>query len=105
AKELSAKEETLAQALAALKNATPKKKEPRVVMTQGISFKEPSETTPTTALLSSPKLKDKGKAIMEEEPLKMKRKDQILYDEQEALRLHEQYDEEARIEREKEGRS
>ncbi|GJU29369.1 hypothetical protein Tco_1172958 [Tanacetum coccineum] len=31
--------------------------------------------------------KDKGKGIMVEEPLKMKKKDQVLFDEQEAIRL------------------
>ncbi|GJT96178.1 putative ribonuclease H-like domain-containing protein [Tanacetum coccineum] len=39
---------------------------------------------------------------MVEEPLNMKKKDQVLFDEQEALRLQAQFDEEARIAREKE---
>ncbi|GJW51120.1 hypothetical protein Tco_0092471 [Tanacetum coccineum] len=46
--------------------------------------------------------KDKGKGIMVEEPLKMKKKDQVLFDEQEAIRLQAQFDEEERIAREKE---
>ncbi|GJU99479.1 putative ribonuclease H-like domain-containing protein [Tanacetum coccineum] len=45
---------------------------------------------------------DKGKGIMVEEPLKMKKKYQDLFDEQEALRLQAQFDEEERIAREKE---
>ncbi|GJS98974.1 putative ribonuclease H-like domain-containing protein [Tanacetum coccineum] len=80
---------TLAQTLAELKSARPKTK--RVVM------KEPSETTTTTI-----PSKDKGKGIMVEEPLKMKKKDQVLFDEQEAIRLQAQFDEEERIAREKE---
>ncbi|GJS55901.1 hypothetical protein Tco_0629263 [Tanacetum coccineum] len=39
---------------------------------------------------------------MVEEPLKMKKKDQVLFDEQEAIRIQAQFDEEARIVREKE---
>ncbi|GJT98644.1 putative ribonuclease H-like domain-containing protein [Tanacetum coccineum] len=45
---------------------------------------------------------DKGKGIMVEEHLKMKKKDQVLFDEQEAIRLQAQFDEEERIAREKE---
>ncbi|GJR51399.1 hypothetical protein Tco_1401920 [Tanacetum coccineum] len=58
-----------AQTLAELKSVRPKTK--RVVM------QEPSETTTTIPL------KDKGKGIMVKEPLKMKKKDQVLFDEQE----------------------
>ncbi|GJU65198.1 hypothetical protein Tco_1247033 [Tanacetum coccineum] len=39
---------------------------------------------------------------MVKEPLKMKKKDQVLFDEQEAIRLQAQFDEEERIAREKE---
>ncbi|GJU56264.1 hypothetical protein Tco_1229978 [Tanacetum coccineum] len=46
--------------------------------------------------------KDKGKGIMVEEPLKMKKKDQVLFDEQEAIRPQAQFDKEERIAREKE---
>ncbi|GJV98699.1 hypothetical protein Tco_1553951, partial [Tanacetum coccineum] len=46
--------------------------------------------------------KDKGKGIMVEEPLKMMKKDQVLFDEQEAIRLQAQFDKEERIAREKE---
>ncbi|GJR93162.1 ribonuclease H-like domain-containing protein [Tanacetum coccineum] len=47
-------------------------------------------------------LKGKGKGSWLKEPLKMKKKDQVLFDEQEAIRLQAQFDEEARIVREKE---
>ncbi|GJV63678.1 hypothetical protein Tco_1474506 [Tanacetum coccineum] len=47
-------------------------------------------------------LKGKGKGSWLKEPLKMKKKDQVLFDEQEAIRLQAQFDEEARIIREKE---
>ncbi|GKB59854.1 hypothetical protein Tco_0916040, partial [Tanacetum coccineum] len=59
---ITTEEITLAQALAALKSAKPKVD------------------------------KDKGKGIMVEEPLKMKPKDQVLFDEQEAIRLQAQFD-------------
>ncbi|GJT66792.1 putative ribonuclease H-like domain-containing protein [Tanacetum coccineum] len=83
---------TLAQTLAKLKSIRPKIK--------GVVMQEPSESiTKTTPITSS---KDKGKGIMVEEPLKMKKKDQVLFDEQEAIRLQAQFDEEERIAREKE---
>ncbi|GJW23608.1 putative ribonuclease H-like domain-containing protein [Tanacetum coccineum] len=53
------------------------------------------------AELKSVKPKDKGKGIMVEEPLKMKKKDQISFDEQEAIRLQTEFDEEVRLAREK----
>ncbi|GJW22614.1 retrovirus-related pol polyprotein from transposon TNT 1-94 [Tanacetum coccineum] len=81
---------TLAQTLAELKSARPKTK--RVVM------QESSETTTTTTIPSE----DKGKGIMVEDPLEIKKKDQVLFDEQEAIRLQAQFDEEERIAREKE---
>ncbi|GKF69733.1 hypothetical protein Tco_0202790, partial [Tanacetum coccineum] len=61
---------TLAQTLAELKR---------------ILLQEPSETR-TTITTKIPS-KDKGKGILIEEPLKMKGKDQVLFDEQEAIRL------------------
>ncbi|GJZ31015.1 putative ribonuclease H-like domain-containing protein [Tanacetum coccineum] len=76
---------TLAQTLAKLKSARPK--------TKGVVMQEPSETTTTTKIPS----KDKGKGIMVEEPLQMKKKDQINFDEQEATRLQAEFDEEAKI--------
>ncbi|GKA92404.1 hypothetical protein Tco_0814329 [Tanacetum coccineum] len=45
------------------------------------TISEPMESTPITSS------KDKGKGIMVEEPLKMKKKDQVLFDEQEAIKL------------------
>ncbi|GKD55632.1 hypothetical protein Tco_1289019 [Tanacetum coccineum] len=69
---------TLAQALAELKSAKPK-----------------AITTITTTT------DDKGKGIMVEEPLKMKNKDQISFDQQEAQRLQAKFDEEERLAREK----
>ncbi|GJR16926.1 hypothetical protein Tco_0965453 [Tanacetum coccineum] len=74
---------TLAQALAELKSVKPKLSE--------------SITTTTTTIPS----KDKGKGIMVEELLKMKKKDQISFDEQEAIRLQAEFDKEARLAREK----
>ncbi|GJR18078.1 uncharacterized mitochondrial protein-like protein [Tanacetum coccineum] len=50
----------------------------------------------------SSEVKDKGKGIMVEDPLKMKKKDQVHFDKQEAIRLQAQFDEEDRIAREKE---
>ncbi|GKA62754.1 hypothetical protein Tco_0762273 [Tanacetum coccineum] len=64
---------TLAQTLAELKSARPK--------TRGVVMQEPSESTPTTTTIPS---KDKGKGIMVKEPLKMKKKYQVLFNEQEA---------------------
>ncbi|GJU25266.1 hypothetical protein Tco_1163887 [Tanacetum coccineum] len=105
---------TLAQTLAELKSARPKAKglvipeqEPSESITTtttkttaGILLQEPSETRTTT----TPKIpsKDKGKGIMVEEPLKLKKKDQVLFDQQEAIRLQAQFDKEERIAREKE---
>nr|GFC16566.1 hypothetical protein [Tanacetum cinerariifolium] len=46
---------------------------------KGVVMQEPSETTSTTTTIPIPS-KDKGKGIMVEEPLKMKKKDQINFD-------------------------
>ncbi|GKG44189.1 hypothetical protein Tco_0483282, partial [Tanacetum coccineum] len=67
--------------------------------TKGILLQEPSGSITTTTTIPS---KDKGKGIMVEEPLKMKKKDQVLFDEQEAIRIQAEFDEEERIVREKE---
>ncbi|GKD36866.1 hypothetical protein Tco_1257073, partial [Tanacetum coccineum] len=90
---------TLAQALAELKSVKPKVTTATTTTTKGILLQEPSEsiTTTTTTIPS----KDKGKGIMVEEPLKMKKKDQISFDEQEAIRLQAEFDEEVRLAREK----
>ncbi|GKC71358.1 hypothetical protein Tco_1117241 [Tanacetum coccineum] len=100
---LSVDEVTLAQALAALKSAKPKAnkvviQEPK----QGIIITTTAATTITTAS-TKPKAKrlvkvhDKGKRIMVEEPLKMKKIDQVSFDEQEAKRLQAEFDEEERL--------
>ncbi|GJT16040.1 hypothetical protein Tco_0874746 [Tanacetum coccineum] len=93
---------TLAQALAELKSAKPKAITIITTTTdvttttpastrpkaKGIILQEPSETTPTPIVSSQQpsqvKVQDKGKGIMVEEPLKMKKKDQISFDQQEA---------------------
>ncbi|GJT93771.1 hypothetical protein Tco_1082616 [Tanacetum coccineum] len=90
---------TLAQTLIEIKDAKPK--------VRGVMIQEPSEfttTTTTTTPAASKPLQNKGKAKMIEsgEPLKMKPKDQVLFDEQEAIRLQAQFDKEERIAREKE---
>ncbi|GJW49935.1 hypothetical protein Tco_0091286 [Tanacetum coccineum] len=106
AKDLSDVDMTLAQALAELKNVKPK------AVTTAATTTTTDVTRPKAKVLviqeqeqaSTPitSLKDKGKGIIVEEPLKMKKKDQVLFDEQEAIKLHDQFDEEARIAKEKE---
>ncbi|GKA77387.1 hypothetical protein Tco_0783848 [Tanacetum coccineum] len=70
---------------------------------KGIVMQEPSESTPTISSQqpSQIKVQYKGKGIMIEEPLKMKKKDQISFDEQEAIRLQAEFDKEERLAREK----
>ncbi|GJR69615.1 hypothetical protein Tco_0015680 [Tanacetum coccineum] len=90
---------TFAQTLIEIKAAKPK--------VRGVMIQEPSEfttTTTTTTPAASKPSHDKGKAKMieSEESLKMKQKDQLLFDEQEAIMLQAQFDEEERIAREKE---
>ncbi|GJV32362.1 hypothetical protein Tco_1392762, partial [Tanacetum coccineum] len=63
--------------------------------TKGILHQEPSESTTTTTTIPSI---DKGKGIMVEEPLKVKKRDQISFDEQEAIRLQAEFDDEVRAE-------
>nr|GFA30475.1 hypothetical protein [Tanacetum cinerariifolium] len=61
---------------------------------KGVMIQEPEETTTTTKTSSSqqPQVQDKGKekAKLIEEPVKLKKKDQILYDEKVARKLKEQ---------------
>ncbi|GKD52966.1 hypothetical protein Tco_1286353, partial [Tanacetum coccineum] len=84
---------TLAQALIEIKSTKPKVKE--------IVFQEPSKST-TTTTISSQQSQDKGKWIMIEEPMKpMKKKDQISVNEEVALKLQAEFDEEERLAREK----
>nr|GEU43138.1 hypothetical protein [Tanacetum cinerariifolium] len=82
---ISIDEATLAQALAELKHAKLK------TNAKGIVFHEPEESTITT-IASIPKLKsqDNGKAKMIEEPIKLKKKDQIQLDKEVALRLQDE---------------
>ncbi|GKG09691.1 hypothetical protein Tco_0338437, partial [Tanacetum coccineum] len=68
--------------------------------TKGILLQDPSESITTTTTTTIPS-KDKGKGIMVEAPLQMKKKDQISFDEQEAIRLQAKFDEEVRLAREK----
>ncbi|GKD41893.1 hypothetical protein Tco_1266538 [Tanacetum coccineum] len=90
---------TLAQALAELKSVKPKVTTATTATTKRILLQESSESiiTTTTTIPSN----DKGKGIMVEEPLQMKKKDQISFDEQEAIRLQAEFDEEVRLAREK----
>ncbi|GJW28653.1 hypothetical protein Tco_0045528 [Tanacetum coccineum] len=81
---------TLAQALTELKSVKPKVTTATTTTTKGIHLQEPSESTTTITIPS----KDKGKGIMVEEPLKIKKKDQINFDEQKAIRLQAEFDEE-----------
>nr|GFC54127.1 hypothetical protein [Tanacetum cinerariifolium] len=84
---------TLAQALEALKTSKPKAK--------GIVFQDPGKST-TTTTISTHQSQDKVKGIIIEEPVKPKKKDQIRLDEEAALNLQVEFDEEERLAREKE---
>ncbi|GJU12426.1 hypothetical protein Tco_1134822 [Tanacetum coccineum] len=86
---------TLAQALAALKSTKPKAKR--------IAFRELVESTTTTTPIPS-KFQDKGKGKMiEPEPVKkLSKKDQLKLDEEIALKLQAEIDEEERFARAKE---
>nr|GEX39086.1 putative ribonuclease H-like domain-containing protein [Tanacetum cinerariifolium] len=68
-----------------VKTYKPKVKAKRII------FHEPEEsittTTIVTATIPKPKSQDKGKAILIEEPVKLKKKDQIMFDEEVALKL------------------
>ncbi|GJS26239.1 hypothetical protein Tco_0486859 [Tanacetum coccineum] len=85
---------TLAQALMEIKSTKPKKK--RVVI------QELGESTTTISLqLSSQQSHDKGKGILIEHVKHMKKKDLIRLDEEDALKLQADFDEEERLAREK----
>ncbi|GJW75540.1 hypothetical protein Tco_0134910 [Tanacetum coccineum] len=92
---------TLAQALAKLKSVKPKVTTATTATTKGILLQEPSESITTTTKTTTIPSKDKGKGIIVKEPLQMKKKDQISFDEQEAIRLQAEFDEEVRLAREK----
>ncbi|GJQ89996.1 putative ribonuclease H-like domain-containing protein [Tanacetum coccineum] len=100
---LTIDEVTLAQALAALKSVKSKVKgdvveEPSIPVSIA-STKVSAATTTTTAIIPTPR---KGIVITELEPEKpLKKKDQISFDEQEAIRLQAEFDEEERLAREK----
>ncbi|GJR36580.1 hypothetical protein Tco_1212264 [Tanacetum coccineum] len=69
-------------------------------------MQEPSESTPTISLQLPSQVKgqgskDKGKAKMIEPDKPLKKKDHIKFDEEEALRLQAEFDEEDRLAREK----
>nr|GEZ84212.1 hypothetical protein [Tanacetum cinerariifolium] len=64
---------------------------------KSIIMQEPSETPTTTTIPIPLKIQNKGKGIMVEELLKMKKKDQISFDEQEARRLQAELDQEQRL--------
>ncbi|GJV85037.1 putative ribonuclease H-like domain-containing protein [Tanacetum coccineum] len=85
---------TLAQALEELKSVKPKVTTATTATTKGILLQEPSESITTITTIPS---KDKGKGIMVEEPLKMKKKDQISFDKQEAIRLQAEFDDEINV--------
>ncbi|GJV81909.1 hypothetical protein Tco_1517779 [Tanacetum coccineum] len=90
---ITTEEITLAQALEALKTTKPNVK--------GIVFQEPSTTTTITTISSQQSL-DKSKGIMIKEPVKpMKKKVQIMLDEEAALKLQGEFDEEERLAKEK----
>ncbi|GJR47542.1 hypothetical protein Tco_1315645 [Tanacetum coccineum] len=84
---LTVDEVTLAQALAALKSVKSKVK--------GDVIEE------TSVPVSAASTKDKGKGIMVEPEKTLKKKDQISFDDQEAIRLHAKFDEEEILAREK----
>nr|GEY55491.1 hypothetical protein [Tanacetum cinerariifolium] len=90
---ITTKEITFAQALEALKTSKPKVK--------GIVFQEPGKSTTTTTIISSQQSQDKGKGIMIKEPVKPKKKDQVRFDEEAALKLQAEFDDEERLAREK----
>ncbi|GKD40245.1 hypothetical protein Tco_1260452 [Tanacetum coccineum] len=91
-------EVTLAQALAALKTVSTRPKAKGLVI-----HEEEQATTPTESSQqpSQVKAQDKVKGIMVEEPVKIKKKDQISLDEELALKLQAEEKEEERLAREK----
>ncbi|GKC84992.1 hypothetical protein Tco_1140709 [Tanacetum coccineum] len=88
------REITLAQALIEMKSTKPKVK--------GVVIQEPSESATTkSSQLSSQQSQDKGKGILIELVEPMKKKDLIRLDEETALKLQAEIDEEERLAREK----
>nr|GFA00783.1 hypothetical protein [Tanacetum cinerariifolium] len=66
-----------------------------------VVIQEPSESLTTTTTIPKQKSQDKGKGIMVEEPIKHKKKDQIRIDEETALKLQAEFDEEQRLTKER----
>ncbi|GKD54665.1 hypothetical protein Tco_1288052 [Tanacetum coccineum] len=93
---ITTEEITLAQALADLKSTKPKAK--------GIAFREPGESTTifSQQLQDKGLSQDKGKGILVEPEKPLKKKDQLKLDEEIALKLQAEIDEEERIARAKE---
>ncbi|GJS89665.1 hypothetical protein Tco_0772301 [Tanacetum coccineum] len=85
---------TLAQALMEIKSIKPKEK--------GVVIQELGESTTTiSSQLSSQQSQDKGKGILIESEKPVKKKDLIRLDEETALKLQAEFDEEERLAREK----
>nr|GEV86742.1 uncharacterized mitochondrial protein AtMg00810-like [Tanacetum cinerariifolium] len=68
---------------------------------KGVVLQEPSESITTTTTISLKKPQDKGKCILIEEPVKLKKKVQIMIDEETDKNIQDKFDEEERIAREK----
>ncbi|GJS77226.1 putative ribonuclease H-like domain-containing protein [Tanacetum coccineum] len=104
---LSVDEVTLAQALAALKSAKPKADKVMLQELEQGTITTTTAATTVTAASTRPKAKrldkaqDKCKWIMVEEPVKMKKKDQISLDEELAFKLQAEEEKEERLAREK----
>ncbi|GKA76919.1 ribonuclease H-like domain-containing protein [Tanacetum coccineum] len=88
---LNEDEVTLAQTLQKMKSTTP-----RAI---GVVIREREQDDTQRTMISQKKSRDKGKAKMTEpeQPVKLSRKEQISFDEQEAKRLQAQFDEETRV--------
>nr|GEV36442.1 ribonuclease H-like domain-containing protein [Tanacetum cinerariifolium] len=84
---------TLAQALVKIKNSKPKAK--------GIVMQEPNEAATTTTIIPPIKPQDKGKGIMVEPEIPLKKKAQISLDEDLAFKIQAEEKEQERIVREK----
>nr|GEU80822.1 hypothetical protein [Tanacetum cinerariifolium] len=84
---------TLAQVLMEIKTSKPKAK--------GIVIQEPSKATTTTSIIPPIKSQYKGKGIMIEPEMRLKKKAQIILDEELAFMIQAEDDEQERIVREK----
>nr|GEW52691.1 hypothetical protein [Tanacetum cinerariifolium] len=65
-----------------------------ITLAKGVVIQEPSESPTTTTTITKQKSQDNGKGILVEEPVKLKKKDQIRLDEEVALKLQAEFDEE-----------